>query len=329
MKKPEITLWNGETIPRLGFGCWAIGGPFWSDAFPVGWGDVDDNESKQAIAAAVDAGIRFFDTADVYGAGHSEKVVGEALKGRNDIFIATKFGNHFNEENKQITGKSADRAYIRRAVQASLRRLQRDVIDLYQLHIGDLDDEQTKETQAALEELVKEGLIKAYGWSTDNLVDANQWLGGENFRSLQHNLNLFTPATDILAFVEKHNMLSINRAPLAMGMLGGTYKLNHAFGTDDVRSGAGTHWRDKINNVRDEDDAQVRLEGIHELLKTGGRTTAQGALGWIWAQSGIALPIPGFRTVAQAQENAGALEFGPLDVDTMQEIDQLASGKML
>ena len=108
MSKPDITLWTGQTIPRLGFGCWAIGGPFWADAIPVGWGVVDDNESKAAIAAALDAGIRFFDTADVYGAGHSEKIVGEALKGRNDVFVATKFGNQFNEDNKQITGKGGD-----------------------------------------------------------------------------------------------------------------------------------------------------------------------------------------------------------------------------
>lgn len=327
MTKPEITLWSGETIPRLGFGCWAIGGPFWADAIPVGWGVVDDNESKQAIGAALDAGIQFFDTADVYGAGHSERIVGEALKGRNDIFVATKFGNQFNEENKQITGKGADRSYIRKAVQASLRRLQRDVIDLYQLHIDDLDGAQAQETQAALEELVKEGLIRGYGWSSDHPNHSRQWIGGKNYRSIQHDLNLFTPATETLAIVDQHNMLSINRAPLAMGMLGGTYKINHSFGEDDVRSG-GAPWLNKMGNVRDADDAQARLEGIRELLKTGGRTTAQGALGWIWAHADRALPIPGFRTVAQAQENAGALQFGPLSVETIQEIDQLVQGEL-
>ena len=328
MSKPDITLWTGQTIPRLGFGCWAIGGPFWADAIPVGWGVVDDNESKAAIAAALDAGIRFFDTADVYGAGHSEKIVGEALKGRNDVFVATKFGNQFNEDNKQITGKGADRAYIRKAVQSSLRRLKRDVIDLYQLHIDDLDGDDAKETQAALEELVQEGLIKGYGWSSDHPDNSSQWLGAPNYRSIQHDLNLFTPANETLAIVEKHNMLSINRAPLAMGMLGGTYKINHSFGEDDVRSG-GTPWLNKMGHVRSAEDAQQRLDGIREILTTGGRTVAQGALAWIWAHSDKALPIPGFRTVAQAEENAGALEFGPLDVDTVQEIDQLVSGEMI
>jgi len=326
MSKPEITLWTDQTIPRLGFGCWAIGGPFWADAIPVGWGVVDDNESRAAIHAALEAGIQFFDTADVYGAGHSEVILGKALKGKNDIFVATKFGNQFNEENKQITGSASDRGYIRKAVQASLRRLQRDVIDLYQLHIDDLDGDGVQETQAALEELVQEGLIKGYGWSSDHPKHSSQWIGKENFRSIQHDLNLFTPATETLAIVEANQMLSINRAPLAMGMLGGTYKLNHNFGEDDVRS-SGAPWLNKMGNVRSAEDAQARLDGIREVLTVGGRSVAQGALGWIWAHSKNTLPIPGFRTVAQAKDNAKALEFGPLDVETMQEIDQLVRGE--
>ncbi|WP_027834396.1 aldo/keto reductase [Maritalea myrionectae] len=325
MSMENITLWDGQTIPRLGFGCWAIGGPFWADAIPVGWGVVDDNESKRAIQVALDAGIRFFDTADVYGAGHSEKVLGEALKGHDDIIVATKFGNQFDEDTKQVTGRGADRAYIRKAVQASLRRLNRDYIDLYQLHIDDLDGDDAQETQSALEELVSEGLIRAYGWSSDYPDHSKQWLGGKNYRSIQHDLNLFTPATETLALVEENDMVSINRAPLAMGMLSGNYKLNHSFGEDDVRS-SGTPWMKKMGSVQSEEEAQTRLEGIRELLTTGGRTTAQGALGWIWAQSDRALPIPGFRTEAQAHENAGALEFGPLDVDVLHEIDELVKG---
>lgn len=327
MRNPEIKLWTGQTIPRLGFGCWAIGGPFWADAIPVGWGVVDDNESKAAIAVALESGIKFFDTADVYGAGHSEKILGEALKGHHDIFVATKFGNKFNEENKQITGKGADRAYIRKAVQASLRRLQRDTIDLYQLHIDDLDGNAAAEAQNALEELVKEGLIRGYGWSSDHPKRSKQWVGGENFRAIQHDLNLFTPATETLEIINQNDLISVNRAPLAMGMLGGTYKINHSFGEDDVRA-SGEPWVNKMGAVSSAEDAQERLDGIREILTTGGRTVAQGALGWIWAHNQSAIPIPGFRTVAQAQENAGALEFGPLDADAIQQIDQLVTGEI-
>ncbi len=323
----KITLWDDRTIPRLGFGCWAIGGPFWADAVPVGWGIVDDNESKRAIAAALDAGIKFFDTADVYGAGHSEIILGEALKGHDDIVVATKFGNQFNPDNKQITGQATDRTYIRSAVQASLRRLKREAIDLYQVHIDDLDGDAAIETQAALEELVTEGLIGAYGWSTDHPDHAKQWLGGKNYRTVQHDLNLFTPATETLELVNANNMISINRAPLAMGMLGGTYKINHAFGEDDVRS-ADLPWLDKMKGISSAQDAQQRLDGIRELLTVGGRTVTQGALGWIWAHNASALPIPGFRTVEQAEKNARALEFGPLSVETMHEIDMMISQEL-
>jgi aryl-alcohol dehydrogenase-like predicted oxidoreductase len=325
MNSINITLWNGQDIPRLGGGCWAIGGPFWADAIPVGWGVVDDDESKRAIDAAIAGGIRFFDTADVYGAGHSEKILGEALKGKKDIFVATKFGNQFDEETKQITGQGFDRAYVRKAVQASLRRLQRETIDLYQLHIDDLNGPAAQEVQEALEELVKEGTIQAYGWSTDYPERSKTWVGGANYRTIQHDLNLFTPACETLEIVQANNMISINRAPLAMGMLGGEYKINHTFGDDDVRS-ADMDWLNKMGNIKSHDDAQARLDAIRELLQTGGRTTAQGALGWIWAHNERALPIPGFRTVAQAEANAKALEFGPLDIETINEIDTLVRG---
>ncbi len=328
MSNTKITLWDGREIPRLGFGCWAIGGPFWADAVPIGWGEVDDNESKAAIAAAVDLGVRFFDTADVYGAGHSEKVLGEAIGNNHDVAIATKFGNQFDETTKQITGKGHDRAYIRSAVEASLRRLKRDAIDLYQLHIDDLDGEDAVETQSALEELVKEGKIKAYGWSSDFPKHSSQWVGGENFKAIQHDLNLFIPANETLKIVNDNNLVSLNRAPLAMGMLGGAYKVNHTFGQDDVRS-IGEPWLDKIAKLDTVDDAQARFDAVKELLHTGGRTTAQGALGWIWAHNDRALPIPGFRTVAQAKENAGALEFGPLDVETLAEIDSIIKGEVV
>ena len=111
--------------PRLGMGCWAIGGPFWAGDAPLGWGEVDDGESIRAIHAALDTGARYFDTASVYGAGHSEVVLGAALKGREDVIISTKIGNLFDAKSKQVTGNVATREEAVREIEGCLRRLGR------------------------------------------------------------------------------------------------------------------------------------------------------------------------------------------------------------
>ncbi|MCB0073528.1 MAG: aldo/keto reductase, partial [Caldilineaceae bacterium] len=135
---------SGIDVSALGMGCWAIGGPFWRGDKPVGWGDVDDAESMRAIARALELGVTLFDTSDVYGCGHSERILGEALRGRRDqVVIATKFGNVFDEQTRQITDASGDPAHIRAACDASLRRLQTDYIDLYQFHLGGYDLDKT------------------------------------------------------------------------------------------------------------------------------------------------------------------------------------------
>ena len=137
---------SGIEISGIGFGCWAIGGPFSMDGRPDGWGQVDDGESVAAVRRAVELGITFFDTADVYGAGHSEEVLGRALAGhRDEVVIATKFGYTFDRGQRAITGEDVSHGYIRRACQASLRRLGTDRIDLYQLHVGDLTPTRAQE----------------------------------------------------------------------------------------------------------------------------------------------------------------------------------------
>ena len=161
---------SGIEVSALGMGCWAIGGPWsWNnpgeDPWPAGWGQIDDQESIRAIHAALDAGVNLFDTAANYGAGHSELVLGEALKGRRDqAVILTKFGHIVNEADKvvyrddaQILGK------IRADVENSLRRLQTDFIDVYQLHQGSYDRELALELRGVMEDLVGAGKIRWYG----------------------------------------------------------------------------------------------------------------------------------------------------------------------
>ncbi len=182
---------SGIQVSALGMGCWAIGGPFWAGETPVGWGKVDDEESIRAVHRALELGVNFFDTADVYGAGHSERVLARALAGRRqEVVIATKFSNQFDETTKQITGSSAAPDYIRQACEASLRRLDTEYIDLYQFHWSDYPAEQAREVADTLETLVAAGKIRAYGWSTDSPERAGVFAERPNCVAIQHQINV-------------------------------------------------------------------------------------------------------------------------------------------
>ena len=311
-------------VSALGLGCWAIGGRFSREGSAAGWGEVDDDQSTAGIRRGLELGVTFFDTADVYGTGHSETVLGEALGAeRDDVAIATKFGNTFDEGSGRISGADASPAYIRRACEASLRRLGTDRIDLYQLHIGDLGRAEAEEAAAALEELCDEGLIRTYGWSTDDVERAGWWAGGEHCASIQHHLNVLEDAPEMIALCEREGLASINRGPLAMGLLSGKFSAESRLPSDDVR-GSGAAWLTAFDGEgRPRREFLDALAAIREVLTSDGRTLVQGALGWIWARSPATIPIPGFKTVAQAQENAGALAHGPLPAGSVEEIDAL------
>jgi aryl-alcohol dehydrogenase-like predicted oxidoreductase len=308
----------------MGLGCWAIGGPFWRGETPVGWGEVDDDESIRAIHAALDLGVTFFDTADVYGTGHSERVLGEALKGRRDeVVIATKFSNVFDPTTRQITGSDVSPAYIRQACEASLRRLNTDVIDLYQLHDGSLALEEAGSVRETLEALVAEGKIRAYGWSTDDPERAAFFAEGPNCAAVQHQMNIFSDAPEMIALCERLNLAGINRGPLAMGLLSGKYGEDSKLAANDVRGENAPAWMQYFKDGRPNPIFLEKLAAIRDILTGDGRTLVQGALGWLWARSSQTLPIPGFRNTAQVEENAGAMAFGPLATTQMAEIDRL------
>ena len=309
-------------ISALGMGCWAIGGPFWSGTEPHGWGEVDDDESIRAIHKALEMGVTFFDTANVYGAGHSEKVLARAFAGkRQDVVIATKFNAIFDEETRQVTGSSAAPADIRIACEDSLRRLNTDYIDLYQFHDNGYPADKAEPVRETLEELVKEGKIRAYGWSTDFPDRAEVFAQGENCTSIQLELNVLDDNPAVVALCEKYNLAAINRGPLAMGLLTGkSYAASMQPSSDDVRGVKSPEWMKYFKNGQPSPEYQAKVSAVREILMSGGRSLPQGALAWLWARSEQTIPIPGFRTVKQVEENCGALEFGPLTTAQMQEI---------
>jgi aryl-alcohol dehydrogenase-like predicted oxidoreductase len=320
----ERTLGHGGVpVSALGLGCWAIGGPFLLDGVPDGWGTVDDDQSIRAIRRAIDLGVSFFDTADVYGAGHSEEVLGRALEGRRrDMVISTKFGYTFDPKAKRAAGTNASAPYVRSACHESLRRLRTDYIDIYFLHISSAPPGEAEVAAAALDDLRDEGLIRAYGWSTDDVERARLYASRPGCIAIEHNLNVFDDAPELLALCAAQSLASINRTPLAMGLLSGKFQADTRLSRDDVR-GAGHSWVRYFSDGKPEPEFLDRLAAVREVLASGGRTLAQGALAWIWARSDQTIPIPGFKTVEQVEENARAMEFGPLTPEQMGEIDRL------
>jgi aryl-alcohol dehydrogenase-like predicted oxidoreductase len=311
-------------VSALGLGCWAIGGPAWRDGNAVGWGNVDDQESIRAIHRAIDAGVIFFDTADVYGAGHSERVLGRAIAGRrSQVVVATKFGNTFDEDTRQITGTDASEDYIRSACEASLRRINTDYIDLYQFHINNYDIELAAQVRDVLESLANEGKIRYYGWSTDFPERARVFAKGTRCISVQHRMNVLEDAAAMLEACNELNLASINRGPLAMGLLTGKYRADSVLPPDDVRGEKSPSWMRYFKNGRPNSDWLEKVEVIREILSSKGRTLAQGALAWIWGRSERCIPIPGFKTIAQIEQNTSAMEFGPLKNEQIEQIDSL------
>lgn len=313
---------SGISVSAMGGGCWAIGGPLWHGDRSLGWGEVDDAESIRAIQRAVDLGVTFFDTADLYGAGHSEEVLGKALAGRRDqVVIATKWGHTFDPVTRQRGGTDTTPGYVRRALEASLRRLGTDHVDLYQFHVAAAPPQDAPALQEVLEELVAEGWIRTYGWSTYLVDRARQWAASPHWVSVQHELSVFRDLPEMLAFCQERGLSSINLSPLAMGLLSGKFGRGSRLSDDDVR-GKEPAWMRYFKDGHPTEEWLARLDAIRNVLGSDGRTPVQGALAWNWARSDCTIPIPGFRTVAQVEENAAALRLGPLSAVQMADIDR-------
>jgi len=313
---------NGKTLPRLGMGCWAVGGAFYDGDTPLGWDRGDDSEALATIEAAYEAGIRVFDTAAAYGAGHSERLVGQALKGREDALISTKFGIGFDETTKRVTGVEDTVESLDAAIDASRKRLDRDTIDLIFCHLNSAEISAMMPLFDRLDDHIAAGRLSSYGWSTDFPDRAAAVGARENCIAIQHAMNVFFDAPSLSAVIAEHGLASFNRGPLAMGLLTGKFTADSQVPNNDIRSND-MDWLDYFKGGKPAPALLAKIEAIGELLRSDGRTLGQGALAWLWASNPRTLPIPGAKTVAQAQQNAEALSFGPLSAAVMAEIETL------
>jgi aryl-alcohol dehydrogenase-like predicted oxidoreductase len=318
MFQRDLGTRTGVQVSALGLGCWAIGGPWTFNGQPAGWGEVDDDESIRAIRRALELGVTLFDTADVYGCGHSERVLGRALAGRrDDVVIVTKVGNLFDEQTRTGGGNDLSPGYLRRACDASLRRLDTDRIDVYLIHDGFAGPEDVPAVIDVLEELVAAGKLRWYGSSVSDPAIVRAMAEGPHMVAVEHELNVLRGELETLSVAEELGLASLNRTPLAMGLLSGRYRPDALPAADDVRRN--TPWWDFF----DEGAMERWLERIAEAraeLTADGRSLVQGALGWIWGHSPAALPLPGFRTVSQVEENVAAADYGPLPTERMERI---------
>lgn len=319
---------SGIEVSALGMGCWAIGGPWTINGTPAGWSEVDNAESERALNTAIEMGVTFFDTAANYGAGLSERLLGKVVKGRRDqVIIATKFGYEVRETEKAVLHYDAEEnssdvaGRLVADVEASLKRLDTDYIDVYLLHVWGLEIERALEAREGLEDLVKQGKIRTYGWSTDRTDAIAAFSTAPNCAVIEQQLSVLDGNLELLNLCEERNLASLNRGPLGMGLLTGKFTPESTFASDDVRHVA--DWHPGFKAGKPTQEWLNKLASIREGLTSGGRTLTQGALAWIWAKSEHTIPIPGFKTVGQVMENANAMRFGPLTEVQMNEIDRI------
>ena len=306
---------TGRTVSAIGFGAWAIGGS---------WGDVDDETSLRALHAAADAGVTLIDTADVYGDGHSEQLIGRFLRERSgeSFFVATKMGRSVPLDMAQYTPEA-----FRGWVDKSRENLGVDRLDLVQLHCLHRDIYYSPETFAALDELVSAGAIANYGVSVEKVEEALKAIEFPGVASVQiiYNIVRQRPADHFLAEAKRRDVGVLARVPLASGLLTGKLSKDSVFDASDHRNfnrhGESFDVGETFSGV----DYETGLALVDELrgLVPGSATMAQMALRWILMSEAVTAAIPGAKTPEQAKANAAAADLAPLPAAAMDRIARL------
>jgi aryl-alcohol dehydrogenase-like predicted oxidoreductase len=303
---------TGWKVSEISFGAWAIGG---------GWGNVTDAEAMGALHQAVDSGINFLDTADVYGGGRSERHIAQLKRERKDeIIVATKAGR--NLPHQTVEGYSA--ANLNVWIDESRRNLETDCLDLVQLHCPPTDAYYHPELFGVLDDLVKAGKIRHYGVSVVRVEEALKALDFPNVQTVQIIFNCFRqrPADLFFERARKHQVGILARVPLASGMLTGKMKPDSRFGEDDHRNFNRHGGKFDVGETFSGVDYDLALHAVGELrpLVPEGVSMAQFALRWILMFDAVTCAIPGGKRPEQVADNAAASALPALSPETMQAV---------
>jgi len=311
--KTRIFGRTGRAVSEIGFGAWAIG---------AGWGQVDDDDAKNALHAALNAGVSFIDTADVYGDGHSEQLIAAVLKERGGErpFVATKTGRRLPEQ----TVQGYTRANLTEWIERSLRNLAVDTLDLVQLHCPPTNLYYHPEVFGALDALKQDGKILEYGVSVERVEEALKAIEYPGVASVQIIFNIFRqrPAELLFDQAKRRQVAVIARVPLASGLLSGKFRPDTKFEPTDHRQfnrhGEAFDVGETFSGV----PYEVGLEAVEQLrpLVGGDTSMARFALRWILMFDGVSVAIPGARNPEQARSNAAAAMLPPLSDTVMTEL---------
>jgi aryl-alcohol dehydrogenase-like predicted oxidoreductase len=303
---------TGWKVSEISFGTWAIGGA---------WGDVSDKDSLAALHAALDGGVNFFDTADVYGDGRSERLMAKLKKERKEKFyVATKAGRRLPKQ----TPEGYSRENLTSFIERSLRNLDTDAIDLLQLHCPPTEVYYMPEVFGVLDDFVKAGKLRHYGVSVEKVEEALKAVEFPNVQSVQIIFNIFRqrPADLFFAEAQKKKVGILARVPLASGLLSGKITRDSRFAKDDHRNfnrhGESFDRGETFSGV----DFETGLRAVEELksLAPKNATMAQLALRWILEFPAVTCAIPGAKRPAQVAENIAASDLPPLPADMMKKI---------
>jgi len=283
------------------------------------WGHVDDRESIEAVHQAIDCGINLIDTAPIYGLGHSEEIVGKAIRGRREeVLIATKCGLTFPASKNDPPARCLTRKFILRECEASLRRLQTDRIDLYQCHWPD-PATPIEETMGALQTLREQGKITAIGLSNFGCEEMAAARACGPIQALQPPFSLLTPhaAEELIPYCREHRIAVLPYSPLAKGLLTGKFAAGMKF--SDVRSRDPEFMGDRFRR-----NLQV-VEQLRDIARRYEKSVAQVVINWTLGFPGVSAPIVGAKRPSQVLENAGGAGWSLSDADR-QSIDELMRG---